>query len=92
MKPIKKSFRHESIQDQQTIQQILTALSEGLAEGRLNFSDEEDEIVFQPQGLMKLKLTAAQEGNQQRFNIKVSWQTEDEQLNKTLKINPNRVE
>ncbi|WP_031435391.1 amphi-Trp domain-containing protein [Methylomarinum vadi] len=88
MKPSKKSFQHESIQDAKTIQKILNAISEGIGKGELQFSDEDDEIVFHPEGLMQLKVSAAQDGNQQRFNIKVSWQLDSEKLkNKSLKVN-----
>ena len=87
MKQDKQSFQHESLQDAKSIKKMLTAISEGIAKGKLKFSDEEDEILFQPEGLMKLKISAAQDGYQQRFNIKVSWQLEsDKTTNKTLKI------
>ncbi|SHE21076.1 amphi-Trp domain-containing protein [methanotrophic endosymbiont of Bathymodiolus puteoserpentis (Logatchev)] len=87
MKQEKKSFRHESLQDAKSIEKILAAISESLGKGKLKFSDEEDEIIFQPEGLMKLKLSAAQDGNEQRFNIKVSWQLENDELkNKTIKV------
>ncbi|MDF1581716.1 MAG: amphi-Trp domain-containing protein [Methyloprofundus sp.] len=87
MKQEKKSFRHESLQDAQSIEKILAAISESLGKGKLKFSDEEDEIIFQPEGLMKLKLTAGQDGNEQRFNIKVSWQLDSDKLkNKTIKV------
>jgi amphi-Trp domain-containing protein len=87
MKQEKKSFRHESLQDAKSIEKILAAISENLGKGKLKFSDEEDEIIFQPEGLMRLKLSAAQDGNEQRFNIKVSWQLENDELkNKTIKV------
>ena len=88
MKQNKQSFRHESLQDAKSIEKILNAICDGIAKGKLKFSDEEDEIVFQPEGLMKLKLSASQDGNQQLFNIKVSWQLDSEKLkNKTLEVN-----
>jgi len=87
MKQEKKSFRHESLQDAKNIEKILAAISESLGKGKLQFSDEEDKITFQPEGLMKLKLSAAQDGNEQSFNIKVSWQLDNDKLkNKTLKV------
>ncbi len=82
MKQDKQSFQHESLQDAESIEKILSSISECLAKGKLKFSDEEDEIVFQPEGLMKLKISAAQDANQQRFSIKVSWQRENKELKK----------
>jgi len=91
MKQVKKSFRHESLQDTQTLQNILNAVTKGLAKGHLTFSDEEDEIVFHPEGLMRLKLSASQDGNRQSFNLKVSWELEEgKKKNKTLKVNKER--
>ncbi|MFK5949789.1 MAG: amphi-Trp domain-containing protein [Methylococcales bacterium] len=86
MKQNKQSFQHESLQDSKSIEKILSAITTGLAKGKLKFSDEEDEIIFHPEGLMKLKVSAAQDDNQQRFNIKVSWQRDNDKKNKTLKV------
>ena len=57
----KTSFRHESLQDSKTIRNILKSISNGLSEGKLTFSDDEDEIIMEPEGLLNLKLTATQE-------------------------------
>lgn len=80
MKQNKKNFRHESLQDQQSILKILAAVTEGLEKGRLVLSDENDEIVLSPQGLLQLKFSAAQEDNRSSFSLKVSWQTEAEKI------------
>ena len=82
MKQGKKSFRHESIQDTKSIQAILKAVTQGLGKGKLNLSDEEDEILLEPEGLLHLKLTANQEDNRQRLNLRVTWQTEEERPKK----------
>lgn len=88
MKLNKQSFKHESLQDTKSLEKILSAISENIAKGKLKFSDEEDEIVFQPEGLMKLKIRASQEDNQQGFSIKVSWQKDNQKYkHKSLKIN-----
>jgi amphi-Trp domain-containing protein len=87
MKQGKKSFRHESLQDAKSIQAILKAVSQGLGKGKLSLSDEEDEMLLEPRGLLRLKLTAQQEENRQRINLRISWQSEDEQPEKkSLKI------
>ena len=88
MKQDKQSFKHESLQDAKSIEKILSSIGENLAKGKLKFSDDEDEIEFQPEGLMKLKISATQDGNQQRFNIKVSWERDSKELkHKTLNVN-----
>ena len=84
----KRSFRHQSLQDEKSIQDILKAISSGIAKGKITFSDEDEKIVMRPEGLLELKVTAAQEDNRNRFNIRVSWQVEDdsEKKKKSLSV------
>ncbi len=77
MKQPKKNFRHDSLQDRQSILKILHAVTEGLEQGNLVLSDDADEIALSLSGLMQLKLTASQEDNKYTLALKVSWQTED---------------
>ena len=77
MKNGKRSFRHQSLQDEQSIQDILKSIASGLARGKITFSDEDEKIVMRPEGLLDLKLTATQEDNRNRFNIRISWQVDD---------------
>ena len=37
----KQNFRHESLQDTESIQVLLKALTRGIGKGRLTFSDED---------------------------------------------------
>jgi amphi-Trp domain-containing protein len=83
----KLSFRHESLQDAKTIKGILKALTEGMASGKLSFSDADDSIELHPAGLMNLKITARQEDNLNRVNIRITWQSEDNTSgNKSIKV------
>ena len=84
----KRSFRHQSLQDEKSIQDILKAITSGIAKGKITFSDEDEKIVMQPEGLLDLKITAAQEDNRNRFNIRISWQVDDsgEKKKKSLSV------
>ncbi|MDX1334308.1 MAG: amphi-Trp domain-containing protein [Gammaproteobacteria bacterium] len=87
MKRGKLSFRHESLQDSKTIKGILKSLTDGLASGKLSFSDADDSIELRPKGLMNLKITASQEDNLNKVNIRITWQSEDkDKENKSLKV------
>ena len=88
MRDAKNSFRHESLQDRRSIQDILAALSEGLAAGCIELGDEEGDMVLEPEGLLNLKLTATQEDAQNRINLRITWQSKSRQPKKksTLKI------
>ena len=84
----KRSFRHQSLQDEKTIQDILKSIASSLARGKITFSDEDEKIVMRPEGLLDLKLTATQEDNRNRFNIRISWQVDDsrEKKKKSLSV------
>ncbi len=87
MKRGKLSFRHESLQDAKTISTIMKALTDGLASGKLSFSDAEDSIELEPEGLMNLKITASQEDNLNRVNLRITWQSdEDTKSKKAVKV------
>ena len=87
MKRGKLSFRHESLQDAKTIKGILKALTDGMASGKLSFSDADDSIELHPAGLMNLKITARQEESLNRVTIRITWQSEDKASgNKSIKV------
>jgi amphi-Trp domain-containing protein len=82
----KKSFRHQSLQDEKSIQDILKAITSGIAKGKITFSDEDEKIVMRPEGLLDLKVTASQEENRNRFNIRISWQVEEKTVNRKKQL------
>jgi amphi-Trp domain-containing protein len=84
----KRSFRHQSLQDNKSIQDILKAITSGIAKGKVTFSDEDEKIIMRPEGLLDLKVTATQEENRNRFNIRISWQVDDssEKKKKSLSV------
>ena len=88
MRSRKKSFRHQSLQDEKSIQDILKAITSGIARGKIIFSDEDEKIVMRPEGLLDLKVTASQEDNRNRFNIRISWLVDDsgEKKKKSLSV------
>ena len=88
MRSRKRSFRHQSLQDEKSIQDILQSITNGIARGKITFSDEDEKIVMRPEGLLDLKVTATQEENRNRFNIRISWQLDDsrEKRKKSLSV------
>jgi amphi-Trp domain-containing protein len=88
MRQGKKSFRHESLQDAASIQEILAAISAGILSGKVTFSDSDDKIVMRPEGLLHMKVTASQEEDRDRISIRLSWQVEEKRgkKKKPLKV------
>lgn len=83
----KNTFRHDSLQNQETIQALLKSIGKGLEKGRLTFSDAEGEIVLKPEGLLNLKISASREGAHHRLSLRVSWQSEPSPVkDKKLKV------
>jgi amphi-Trp domain-containing protein len=86
MRHDKDSFRHDSLQDAQSIGMLLHAITEGFAKGKLVFSDEDDKITMKPDGLLDLKVKASQEDGLQRVNIRISWHVEKKEKNRSKQL------
>ncbi len=86
MRDDKNSFRHESLQDRESIREILEAITRGIARGKVAFSDADDKMVMKPEGLLRLKLTASQEDSSQRINIRISWEVENTKVRKKSRL------
>ena len=70
-------FRHESLQDCESIVKYLKALTEGFENGHLALANGGDPIVLEPRGLLNLDLKARRKDNHIKLSIKVSWKEED---------------
>jgi amphi-Trp domain-containing protein len=80
-------FRHESLQSQESIQNLMEALTKGLASGKVVFEDEDDSMLMEPQGLLRLKISASQDEDRSRIDVRISWKEEEDiPKDKNLKI------
>ncbi|WP_033070147.1 amphi-Trp domain-containing protein [Thalassospira australica] len=73
MKQIKKQFSHDSLQDANSIKAILKAITTGLGKGKVVLSDDQDEIILKPEGLLNLKVSASQDEDRSSLTLRVSW-------------------
>lgn len=80
----KNQFKHESLQDKKSIQNMLKSISKAIAKGELKFSDQDGEIVMEPKGLLNLKITAKKQDGEQRLDLRVSWKTQEKPLKKAV--------
>ncbi len=84
-----KEFRHESIQDRDSIIRYLTTFSEGFQKGEIEFRAGTDEIVIRPAGLIQMEVKAKSTERKSKLNIKFSWKETPEGRGKTkLRIAP----
>lgn len=87
MKNDDKDFNHESLQDRDTIVQLLSSLQRGLKKGTLRFSDEDNEIVLKPSGLLNLAIKASSSAELNVIDLRISWQKDrSAKLKKELKV------
>lgn len=76
------SFRHESLQDRESVERLLKALTGGIAKGKVVLEDEDGTMVMEPGEMLNLKVTASQDSEKNRINIRLTWQTDREPLEK----------
>lgn len=72
-------FKHESYQDTDTIVAYLDALRDGFAKGCLDLSNEEQQMVLSPDGLLKLELKVRRKGERVKFNLRLDWKESKEE-------------
>jgi amphi-Trp domain-containing protein len=87
VKQKKNQFRHESLQDAASIRKVLEAVTDGLAKGKLRFSDDDGELLLHPRGLLDLRLSADQDEGRQRINLRVSWQVKEKKGGRKKALN-----
>lgn len=87
MSAIQKSFRHNSMQDADSIVELLESITEGLGKGKLQLSDDESEILLRPRGLLELMVEAKEDGGINTLNLRLRWNDASRKVDrKTLKI------
>lgn len=80
-------FTHESLQDKNSIRDLLKAISNGIGKGKIILEDEDGVLTMEPEGLLNLKVSASQEEEKNRINIRITWQGErDVPKKKVLKV------
>lgn len=84
----KGRFRHQSLQDRKSIQKLLDAVKRGISKGELQFGDDTGDITLEPNGLMNLRVTAANEDGQSRLDLRITWtnDTQDKKDSGKLKV------
>jgi amphi-Trp domain-containing protein len=66
-------FKHDSLQDRESIVRYLEALVNGFRTGKLYFASGKQELVLRPQGLLHLGLQVKRKDDQNKVSLKISW-------------------
>lgn len=68
----------ETLDDPETVKQLLLHVVEGIDRGRVILADEEDEMVFYPGSLLKLTIRGKRAQSTSSIKMTVSWSRLDE--------------
>jgi amphi-Trp domain-containing protein len=80
-------FKHESLQDSQTIAKYLDALKQAFQSGVLEFSNDRGRLQLQPNGLLGFEIDAKKKGGQVKVKLKFAWKEDrPDQRSGPLKI------
>jgi len=82
-------FKHESIQDTELIIKYLKALTEGFQNGKLLFGTRQKKFILEPNGLLRMGVSAKRKDRKVKINLKVSW-TEGKE-GKDLSLDPLEI-
>ena len=66
-------FKHESMQDLDSIIEFLNSIRDGFANRTLLLADKKKEVVFKPGGLIKFDVEAKCKDERCKLNLKFSW-------------------
>ena len=66
-------FKHESIDDSESISKYLEALRDGFEKGALVFSSDEKKLMVQPRGLINMAVEAKHKDDEVKLTIKFRW-------------------
>ena len=69
-------FRHESLQDADTIRDLLKALTNGIGRGEVTLEDENGSLTMHPEGLLHLRIAASIDDERNRLDIRIRCQGE----------------
>lgn len=73
MTSINDHFKHESLEDSESIVKYLEALEEGFQKGALQFSSDGQQLILKPHGLINMEVDARRKGDDIRLSIKLRW-------------------
>ena len=80
-------FRHESVQDRQSIVRYLQAITAGIEQGSITLGTDEHMLALAPDGMLELQVRAKRKGGRVKLGIKLYWrESDDESGHEALEI------
>ncbi|SHL15689.1 amphi-Trp domain-containing protein [Desulfatibacillum alkenivorans DSM 16219] len=72
-----EKFEFESLQDSQTIKDFLESLIQGIENKKIQLSTNGDEILLQPNNMLKFQVKARRKKDTSKLVLKISWKNSD---------------
>ena len=66
-------FKHETLQDSNSIAEYLKVLKDGFDSGELVFRNDKEQILLKPEGMVQLEVKAKKKDRKAKLSIKFSW-------------------
>jgi len=73
-----EKFRHESLQDKESIGKYLNALSDGFLNGKLRFSWKDKQLLLEPQSMIKFDLETKKKDGGVTMILRFRWEEPSE--------------
>ena len=71
-------FRHESVQDRQSIVRYLQAITAGIEHGHLELGTSDHTLALDPDGMLELQVRAKRKGGRVKLELKLQWREDEE--------------
>lgn len=71
-------FRHESVQDRQSIVKYLQALTAGIEKGHIELGTAEHMLTLEPGGMLELQVRAKRKGGRVKLAVKLYWREDED--------------
>lgn len=71
-------FRHESVQDAQSIVKYLQAVTRGIEQGHIELGTADQMLKLEPAGMLELQVRAKRKGGRVKLALKLAWREADE--------------
>ena len=82
-----KKFHHSSLQDADSIVELLGAITEGISKGKLQLSDDSGDIQLRPRGLLEFSVDVEEDSGSNSLNVRLRWSDAARRIDrKTLNI------
>jgi amphi-Trp domain-containing protein len=66
-------FKHESLQDCNSIADYLKVITEGFQNGELMFRNDKEQILLRPDGMIQMEVKARKKDKKVKLSVKLYW-------------------